>query len=553
MLEGLNRVSGGERRIHRAPGEFTAAEERLNLLSHSRKHRLQVVRENAESLQADRAHFVQLLRLRRILGEFPGLHVIDVLVRLIGEFHHKAHGLRILTVFVELDYLRCIFTQRLQERIRHGGIQHAALKALHDEAGRARGNIHVLADQIGIHTGEEVRLREVDILDTAGQLGGEIVAQPLRIHAEIEILQRINASAAGLAHLQTAHGNETVCVDVIRHAVGLPGEVQHRRPEKRVEVNDVLADKVNLFGLRIHQEFIKILADAVEVGLQRGEIANRSVQPDVEVLARRVRNRNAEVRRVAGNIPVLKLSTLTEPLLILREHLRLHAGLAVSAIAARPLAQELHSLRIGELKEIVRGTAKLRLRAGENRIRIDELSRAIDRAADFTAVAILILSAAVRALALDKAVREEHPLLSVVVLGDLLAVDQSRGLQTAINVLGKLDILRGVSRVPPVELHMEAVQVLLAAGTDFRHKLLRRDTLLLSRDHHRSAVRIVSTHKINLVAGHPLMTHPDISQNVLSDMADMEGAVGIRQCRRYKNIALRHKSLSYRSCHRKIK
>jgi hypothetical protein len=310
---------------------------------------------------------------------------------------------------------------------------------------------------------------------------------------------------------------------------------------------------VNLFGLRIHQEFIKILADAVEVGLQRGEIANRSVQPDVEVLARRVRNRNAEVRRVAGNIPVLKLSTLTEPLLILREHLRLHAGLAVSAIAARPLAQELHSLRIGELKEIVRGTAKLRLRAGENRIRIDELSRAIDRAADFTAVAILILSAAVRALALDKAVREEHPLLSVVVLGDLLAVDQSRGLQTAINVLGKLDILRGVSRVPPVELHMEAVQVLLAAGTDFRHKLLRRDTLLLSRDHHRSAVRIVSTHKINLVAGHPLMTHPDISQNVLSDMADMEGAVGIRQCRRYKNIALRHKSLSYRSCHRKIK
>ena len=107
--------------------------------------------------------------------------------------------------------------------------------------------------------------------------------------------------------------------------------------------------------------------------------------------------------------------------------------------------------------------------------------------------------------------------------------------------------------MPPVKLHMEAVQILLAAGTDLRHKFLRRDPLLLSRDHHRSAVRVVGSHEINLVAGHPLMTHPDISQNVLSDMADMEGAVGIRQCRRYKNIALRHKSLSYRSCHRKNK
>ena len=42
-------------------------------------------------------------------------------------------------------------------------------------------------------------------------------------------------------------------------------------------------------------------------------------------------------------------------------------------------------------------------------------------------------------------------------------------------------------------------------------------------------MRVICADKINRVALHPLITHPDVSLNVFHDVADMELAVGIRQ------------------------
>ena len=134
------------------------------------------------------------------------------------------------------------------------------------------------------------------------QLGGDVVAQPLGVHAELEVAQRRDAGAAALAHLLAADRDEAVHEHVVGRLAA--AEVQHRRPEQRVEVGDVLADEVHLLDRRVGHEGVEVAAGLAEVVLQRGQVADRRVEPDVEVLARRVGDLDAEVGRVAADVPV---------------------------------------------------------------------------------------------------------------------------------------------------------------------------------------------------------------------------------------------------------
>src|SRR5256885_3330121 len=62
---------------------------------------------------------------------------------------------------------------------------------------------------------------------------------------------------------------------------------QHRRPEQRVEVDDVLADEVDHLGVAPRlDEGVEVDALQLAITLQAGEIADRRVEPDVEVLSR---------------------------------------------------------------------------------------------------------------------------------------------------------------------------------------------------------------------------------------------------------------------------
>ena len=76
---------------------------------------------------------------------------------------------------------------------------------------------------------------------------------------------------------------------------------------------------------------------------------------------------------------------------------------------------------------------------------------------------------------------------------------------------------------------MKAVQVLLAASRNVSHKLLWRLTGLFSRNHDGRTVGVVGTAKIDRVALHTLIPHPDVGLDVLHDVADVEFAVGVRQ------------------------
>ena len=90
-------------------------------------------------------------------------------------------------------------------------------------------------------------------------------------------------------------------------------------------------------------------------------------------------------------------------------------------------------------------------------------------------------------------------------------------------------VFRGVGAVPVIKADVKAVQIGFAPGGDVGDKLLWRLARFFGGDHDGRAVCVVGTNKIHLVALHALKTHPNVSLDVLHDVADMEIAVGVGQ------------------------
>src|SRR5437773_1690989 len=394
------------------------------------------------------------------------------------------------------------------------------------EACGAARDVHVFPDEIAVDPCEEILRIEIDVLHVRIQLRRNVIPQPLRIHSELEIAERVDPRAARFRHLVARDGDETVHVDVVRRLVA--GVLEHGRPEQGVEVDDVLADEVDHLGAAagLH-EGVEVDPPAVAVVLQAREVSDRGVEPDVQVfLFLDTGNPDSEIRRVARDVPVGErlVAFALEPLFRFVRHLWLEpAGLV------GPLAQEFLAFRIGELEEVVLRRLQYRFRAGERRIRILQLRGRIDGAAIFAGVSVLILRSAVRALALDVAIGEEHAFHRIEELRYRFLVDESRLVELAVDVLRELGIFFRVSRVPVVERDVEPVEVLLAPLCDFRDELLRRLPRLFRSEHDRGAVRVVGTDEVHFVALHALEPHPDVRLDVFHDVADVERAVRVRQ------------------------
>ena len=468
---------------------------------------------------------------------FPGLFRVHVLVDAVCKFHHAAHGRGVFAVFVGVADRGSGFPEFCEKGIRHRGVRHFSFKAREDEACGAARDVDVFADEFTVHARHKVRLREVHVFDAARQFGGEVVAEPFGVHAETDVFQGADARAAGLTHLASVDGHKAVHVDVIRYAVGFAGELEHRRPEERVKVDDVLADEVNLFGRRIGEFLFKVESRLGAERLEACEVPHGGVEPHVEIFARGIRNFNAEIRGIAGNIPVGHAAVGAEPFFVLGEHFGLYAGFAVRAVAARPFAQKFNRARVGQFEEVVRGLLDDRRRARQSALRVLEIRRGIDGSAHFAAVAVLILSAALGAGALDEAVGEEHVLFGVVELFDVLGVNEACSLQTSVDVLREFMVLGTVGAVPKIKLDVEIVQVFFAARGDFGDELLGRDALFLGSNHDGGAVRIVRAHPMHVVAAHSFVTHPDVGLDVFHDVADVEGTVGVWKRRCHEKIA----------------
>ena len=248
------------------------------------------------------------------------------------------------------------------------------------------------------------------------------------------------------------------------------------------------------------------------------------------------------VRRVARDVPVgeplgafscgpgrVLVRLLPQPLQRLVRNLRLQPSGRL-----RPFAQELDARGVREPEEEVIGGLAHGSRARDRGVRLLELGRRVERAAGLARIGVLVLRAALRAFALDVAVRQEDRLHRVVELLDGLRRDERRHAvaEAPVDVLRQLHVLRRVRRVPVIELDVKAVEVLRARGRDLRDQLLRRDAVGVGLQHDRRAVRVVGADEDHFVAAHPLEPHPDVGLDVLHDVADVEQAVRVRQRRR---------------------
>jgi len=315
--------------------------------------------------------------------------------------------------------------------------------------------------------------------------------------------------------------------------------LQHGRPEQGVEIGDVLADEVHLLHRRVIHIAVVVHADFAQVVLERGQVADRGVQPDVEIFARSVRDFDAEVGGVARNVPVaqaaLAVLVLLEPFLDLVQHF----GLQVAGLAG-PVFQEFDATRVAQLEKVMLRGFEHRGGTGQGRVGGFQFGGRVHRTAAFARVAVLVLGAALGAFALDEAVGQEHALVGVEELLDGLGADQAVGLEVTVDLLRQFVVFRGVGAVPVVKLDMKAVQVLRPAGRDVGHELLRGDARLLCRDHDGRAMRVVGPDEMHLVPVHALHPHPDVGLDVFHDVANVEVAVGVGQGSGDKKAALAH-------------
>ena len=117
-----------------------------------------------------------------------------------------------------------------------------------------------------------------------------------------------------------------------------------------------------------------------------------------------------------------------------------------------------------------------RRRARQGRVGIFQIGRGVHRTARFTAVAVLVFRAALGAVALNEAVRQEHVLLGIKKLLDGLCCNETRISQAAVDALRQFVVLGSVGAVPIVKGDVEAVEVWLTPSSYVGHKRLWRDT-----------------------------------------------------------------------------
>ena len=188
---------------------------------------------------------------------------------------------------------------------------------------------------------------------------------------------------------------------------------------------------------------------------------------------------------------------------------------------------------------------QLGLGARQHRVRILKLGRRVRRAAVLAYIAILVLRAAFRTLALDVAIGQEHVLDRIEELLDRLGVDQVRGFEAPVNALRQLDIFRAVRRVPVVETHVETLVVALMRLADAADQLLGTHAFCFRPEHDCRAVRVVGADEMHRMSLHALEAHPDVRLDVLHDVPEVERPIGVGQGRSDKQRAARHAAKTF--------
>ncbi|MNB92829.1 hypothetical protein D3C75_399410 [compost metagenome] len=413
-----------QRLVDAIPAQF-GVQERFGTFCQLRQNRLQIGHQHAEQVDTHGADSLQVGIAAFLFRHHPRCLLVNVAVGQIGQRHDFADGFAELAAFPRIaDGLCCVDKGLVQGRIRQLSGHHT-VETLGDKARITRGKVDHFVDDIRVHALNEIFQIQVDIVDAGRELRRVVVAQAVGVKM-VQPGAGLNERPARFGHLRAV--DRHVAVD---EQVGRLAEVaafQHRWPEQAVEVDDVLADKVIQLGGGV---FLPVLFKADGVAalvaqvLERTHVADWRIQPDVEIFARRVRDFEAEVRCIAGDIPLLQAGF--KPLLHFVRHLLLQRA------AAGPRLQ--HRAERRQVEEEVFGITHFRRRAGDHGLWLNQLSRAVGRAAHFAVISILIRCLTFRAGAFHKTVRQEHAFFRIVELRDGAVFDKTVLFQAGVDQL----------------------------------------------------------------------------------------------------------------------
>ena len=317
----LSKLDALDGRVAGIPCPLRLAEELHRLVCVDRENGLQVNSKDAERVERSREDDTR--RLRVGLHRLPRLPAVEILVRRVSEpTDLDDRQVEAAVLVVARNRLSAVaeLLQKRQLLVVPGKRGELAVELLLEHLRGARGDVRDLADEIGVDALDEVREIQVHVVGRAAELRGVVV--PERLGREmVEVCPRVDERALRLRHLLAVDGEKAVDEYLVRLLEA--GDVQHPRPEEAVEADYVLADKMIM--LNLGQGFggartpgccpppvLELLAVLLAPVAERGEVADRRVDPDVEELVLVAGNLEAEVRRVARDAPAAQ--GLLEPL-----------------------------------------------------------------------------------------------------------------------------------------------------------------------------------------------------------------------------------------------
>ena len=126
-------------------------------------------------------------------------------------------------------------------------------------------------------------------------------------------------------------------------------KLQHGGPKQGVKVQDIFANKVVLLNIRVRRNKpVKVASGVAAEFLKTCVIADWGVKPDIKVFAWCIRDFEAKIGRITGDIPVAETSLLSKPFLEFIARLRLKARIVDS-----PLTKEVGAAGIRESEKIM--------------------------------------------------------------------------------------------------------------------------------------------------------------------------------------------------------
>ena len=240
----------------------------------------------------------------------------------------------------------------------------------------------------------------------------------------VEVRAGVHKRSLGLGHLLTIYGEEAMHENLVRPLE--TGGMEHPRPEQAVEANDVLADEVIELYIAVRTiarpVVLNVLAVLLAPVLERCDISDGSIHPNVEELIRMSGNLKPKIWSVSGDAPATQ--RFLEPFEKLVGHI-------ARGVTGNPLLK-IFVLRF-EFEVEMLGIADDRRRAACCADGMAQFLRAICRAALVAAVAVLSGGAALGALTLHETVRKEHLALFAVELRRRLTRDRTGLLHRGIN------------------------------------------------------------------------------------------------------------------------